>query len=591
MKLRIFWFFLIIEAFVFALFVPPFQKPDEETHFYRAMALSNGELSCVTSPAGVRYFPLQKAVFTFPKIMQTENIVMRPDTKFPVGLLKGRYAYRNDPMVSDFSQFCGLPVLAYIPFAVVARAVSPFNNLLITFYAMRVSCVAMLILLVAAGFRLIPKRYRTLYLFIAANPMFIHQATAVSYDALINIVVLFAFAVWLRCMEEIRVSWKMAAMLLVATLTAIAVKPGYYLLAGILVPVIAKFHIPKRSVPLWITGIVAGIGIALTIPALRAVFVLNFVTNLSPQVYIVFHDPWYFMTVIARTVIESRGQLTLGLFGLFGWLDYQLPISMMLLYAFIGGVVSYAYVRRAERPMRTWVIVLLGFIVAGTVMLIFYLFYRNATPSAYYQVEGIQGRYFLPLLPFAALCMLESIVRMKVQRILPVLFTAIGVVCVGVTVFIIYSRYYDLSRSFKNPDELVQEIAQKTVNPDTLTPVDITDSRSFVYDVSAGYKIGGVQMIVANELDVRVPYKISLKDGMCVSTLTQGYLNELRNYKLAHLKGPHDIVTTHYFPITRIPGSQVCLTLEPFAAAPNPVYMRLLGENGKPTVRFLYIAK
>ena len=154
-----------------------------------------------------------------------------------------------------------------------------------------------------------------------------------------------------------------------------------------------------------------------------------------------------------------------------------------------------------------------------------------------------------------------------------------------------YARYYDYSRNFSNPDELVRAVASETIDIKKLAPIEINGPRSFVYTLTQGYKIGGFQMIIANELDVDVPYKIFLKDGTCENVMYRGYVNRLRNRQFAHLKGDSDIVTTQYLPITVVEGPNVCITLEPFALTPNPVYMQLLGDKGLPTLRFLYIAK
>lgn len=98
-------------------------------------------------------------------------------------------------------------------------------------------------------------------------------------------------------------------------------------------------------------------------------------------------------------------------------------------------------------------------------------------------------------------------------------------------------------------------------------------------------------MISLNELSVDVPYRVYIKDSLCKKILYSGYLNELRNIRLAHLRGANDVVITQYISITAISDDKVCFVLEPFSVQLNSTYLRLLGKDSQPEIRFLYIAK
>lgn len=592
MKQKIFWFFWIIIVGIFALFVPPFQKPDEPEHFYRAMALSSGQFFCSAASFGFPAFQLSKSVYEFPKQMQTDAIVMRYEAKFPIGFFKHSYPYKDDHTVVYASQSCTLPFPAYIFFAGAVSAVAPFDNLLFSFYAMRISAALVAILFAIVGFRIIPNRYKLIYLFLISNPMYIHQVTSVSYDAMQNILGMSVFALWLFCLEKKKNSRKNIAILSFFIICFCIVKQGYYLAIGMLLPIFLNSSLSKRHrVSLFISLIIL-FGCVLCISPVRNIFFDTFLTHNAPQIYVVFHDPINFFTVIVRTCIESHEQMMQGLVGLFGWVDYRLPLYMVCIYAGVCGIVSYEYVKNKTKPFPVWIIGLLGIISIGTVLFIFYLFYRNATPIAYKTVVGIQGRYFLPLLPFIMLVLLESAVVIKIKRVAWIAAGILGLAATSACVYIIFFRYYDYSGNFSNPNALVKEIENQTVDVQRLVPLEINKKELFFYDVSyPDYKIGGIQMIAQNEFEVNIPYKIIIKDSSCSRVLYQGYLNEFRDDRLAHLKGEHDLVMTQYFSIIPLYESKICLVLEPFADSfANPVYLRLLSQDDKPLIRFLYIA-
>jgi len=593
MNNRIFWFFFIIAVFLFAFLVPPFQKPDEQTHFYRAMALADGQLFCSSDDTRAQSFLLPASVYQFPKTMQQEHVIMRYDTKFPIGLLKAQYPYRGDKNLTDAFAYCSLPFISYIPFGISALVSIPLNNLFITFYSMRLIAALMFIICVFVGFRVIPKQYRVMYLFLAVNPMVLHQGTSISYDAILLDLMYLLFPLWLRVMEEKKISWRTLGMLITLIVLSCIVKPGYWFFAGILIPCIRKIHLKKHifSVIVMI-GVVGIIAVTAASGLGTSSFFGNTLDINHPQIYLFLRDPWYFVTVVWTTIRETHEELLQGMVGFFGWLDYRLPLYVSMLYAFFGGMVAYDYVRNRTKSLEGRVIALIGAICLGTILLIFFYFYRSATPFGYRVVIGVQGRYFLPILPFFSLFLLEMFVFFKNKKLLLVIGTLCGFISILIIGSLIYFRYYDYSKNFSNPHELVLAIRNKKIDPSQLTSFTIDAKKSYLYKaLYPGYKIGGVQIIVENELEVSVPYRFVIKDSACQKTLYEGYMNELRDKRLSFLKGEQDIVTEQYFPITVVPEENLCVVFIPLMVQENGAYLKLLGDEEKPMVRFLYIAK
>jgi len=585
-KTKIIFGFFIIAVFVFALFVPPFQKADEPTHFFRAMALSEGQFFCIPSSKGSS-FTLPMSVYTFAQKFLTGDIVMRYGAKFPIGTLKQSYPYRASQERTDSFSYCFLPFPAYVFFAAGAILTVPFDNLLVMFYAMRIVSAFLFILFAWFGYRMIPERYKSLFLLFICNPMVIHQATSVSYDATLLACICLIFPMWLSLLDKKRISF--VTLFFFGGLLALScvIKPGYFFLCGLIVPLFSKIPWKRYGVLIFIlASIVFGI-----LVYFAGTYGVTFTYFSNPQFSIIFKDPWYFVSVIGRTIFSTHEDLFAGMIGLFGWIDYKLPSYAVFLYMIITGVVIGQYVKKETKRLSGWVMILLGAVLLGTIFFIFYHFYSAATPQAYTTIVGLQGRYMLPLLPFFAVFVLEVIMYLKEKKMLWIGVTGVGMIGIMAITASIYYRYYDYSKSFSNFDDFKTAIVKKTLDTETLSPVTMDSSHSYSYEVKQGYKIGGFQLLATNELFVSTSYRYTVKDTTCSKILQKGYLNELRDSRLSFLKGEDDLLITQYMPLTTVAEDTVCFTLEPVFTSNSQTYLILLGVGKKPLVQFLYISK
>lgn len=575
---NIFRVFLVCLSSLFAFAVPPFQKPDEPSHFLKAMSLASGQLHCIKG-SGKSYFILPDTVVNFPQTMHTGDIVMRYDAKFPVSLFKVSYPFRSDQSKNTGFSYCLLPTIGYIPYAVSVWISNPFDNLLVTFYSMRAAALVVFLFCFFLSAALIPSSYRLLLYLFAATPMVVHQATSVSYDAAFTSLLMVVVSLFVRYLKQKHVTLLHLFIISFLVTGLMRMKEGYYVF--FLLPL---FLLKKKK---WTKMKPLFISVLLLLVLLPLLLKFSVLKTLGSR----FVDPAQFIRALTATAAVNLGDYLLGLVGHFGWLDYAVSPLLYVFYFILFGVVFVQLIRRKDRLLTVFEssIFLVGIFV--NILFIFYHFYRAATPPVYYLIFGMQGRYLLPFVPFLIISLISLVNGIGWSRVIK-----IGAICGSVILLwsfcmSMYTRYFDYSRVFGNPRYFETRIEKGEIPLTTTETILINKEMSFVYPVPIGRKIGGFQMLMTNELSVTTPYRYELKDKTCTKILRDGYLDALKDSKLSFLKGEKDIVYTQYTKIISLTEDAICLTLRPIIQRTDTTYLSLYEEDHKPTLEFLYIAK
>lgn len=577
---------LFIVSIIFAFIIPPFQKPDEQIHFWKIMALAQGKLTCIHT-SDIPVYQLSNSIKAFPEEMHRADIIMRSAAKFPLSVYKSPYPFRNDTTRTNISDACALPTLGYIPFVLSAWISFPFDNLLVTFFGIRAMAALLFLIAVSISFRVVHPRFRFLVYLFAATPMVIHQATAVSYDAPLLYGVLISFA-WFTSLMERRVSvgafFGFTACILITTLT----KPGYIFLYILPIVVLGRL-ISFRNSAARIVASVLGIAAAITAVYGLDLFIKHNLFRTQMQVYVM--DKLYFFRQVAATLGENSDAYLRGMVGVLGWLDTVLPPFLYVVYWVVLGVLFVKTVRFHYKPSRAITgVLLIGMCIVNIVVLFFRFAISGGTPAAYAVIYGMQGRYLLPFLPFilyGASLIVSALAGSKLKYVVLVCCGIIAVISLG---GIFYERYFDYAMTYKNPRYFEIQLFEKpTIDIKTLQSYTI--DKTMTYEITPlypNYKVGGFQFIMGNELDVTTPYQYRIVDKNCTRVVREGFLDRLKTPALSFLKGPTDIVYTQTFPITKMEGTTYCVTLSPVMHN-NRTYLEILGNEKSPLIELLYI--
>lgn len=196
---KLVFIFIIINSLIFTFAVPPFQKPDEIAHFYRAVGLSTGQLFCKKNNKGEKVVSIPKSLYSLPELFQAREIRFVDDKKLTINHANiEKYLSNIDNNNVETTEGCLQYVTGYIPNVIGLLSRFITNNPLIIFYMGRVSGLLFFLLCFYYSLKIIPRPFHIILYIFSIIPMIIHQVTSYSYDVLLFSTTLIVFAFLVR---------------------------------------------------------------------------------------------------------------------------------------------------------------------------------------------------------------------------------------------------------------------------------------------------------------------------------------------------------------------------------------------------------
>ncbi|MCP2291184.1 DUF2142 domain-containing protein [Nocardia amikacinitolerans] len=420
---------------LFAVLSPPFWGHDEITQFGRAYQVAYGG-------------------FLPQKIQDDRGLAYGGDVPANVDALMG-YAfddYRQNPeepgaMVSDpgaydrlksapvdspmkpvwFTNTAAYSPVPYVPAAVGIRAAALFD-LDVGGMVTLTRLAGLLAYLIVVGFGLYALRaHRVQWLgfTVAVLPIAVFQAGTVTADTLTNALAIMVSALLIKALFLGNgLSRTETVALLGATLLLPVSKPTYVLLAMlvVLVPVdrfgffggaaVSGFHW-RRLVP-WAFAAAGAVAFAvwmkIAAPTGDGMSLMRpphqwGTVKPGEQLGEILGDPLHFLSVFGDSISYRDQRWFTQFFGELGFAYIDVP-AVAVLACLLALAVSVGIADRMNPRTATFVRTLVvALTVAASVAMIYVTLYMSFTPVGYYIIDGVQGRYFVPLalVAFAAL--------------------------------------------------------------------------------------------------------------------------------------------------------------------------------------------
>ncbi len=410
------YFFLIVGGF-FALLLcflnPPLQSVDEPTHFYRIAQLSRGHLVAkhVATQGDVKRYG-----DTFPAAFIKENDALvhgvdKLTGKYDTGLI-GSYLFHNhksqDIQIEGFEGSAVYTPIVYTAQTIAYKGSGVFTkSTLLRMYAARVANALAWLALIFIAIRLIPFGKWTLVVF-ALLPMNVFIASSLSADAtaIALCFLLVAYVLHLRAQKRRLVPKQIVILGAIMCVVALA-KSTYY-------PVLfSLFLIPKKhfarprlawpallAVPL-ILSMTWGLIVSPIANSLYRSFFVDVASSPSDQLYYTLHHPFAVMYAFVNSIFSGTSDLTVrDLFGTFTWSRVVLPLWLQLFsFLLLMFALLYQLGRTSGMKFSAWARSVPAIAFAATFGLIYLTFYFLWSAPGATTINGVQGRYFLPLLP------------------------------------------------------------------------------------------------------------------------------------------------------------------------------------------------
>jgi uncharacterized membrane protein len=391
------WLFLIYalpSVIAFSIIAAPFQVPDETAHLERADEISrgtmvSGRLGGTVDGGLVEIGALYQDMHFNPEVKQTVALARE------AGAIRwlGPKDHVNFQGIAQYGPFLYVPQVIGLLFGrltgislartlVATRLINGIAACIISFVALSIC-----------------RRGRALMFVTLLLPMTLQQFGSVSQDALLISLSILAVAMASRALAEQRPGGtaEFAIFVFIVVATTLARPPRFAL--AFLAP--AFF---RRRDPAWRSkGLIAALAVGTVVFWTRILMGLtppvppNF--SLSGQFHRLLSDPLLLPEVAANTFAYQAHWLIATVIGTLGWSDTPMPNWY---YASAAVVLAISSIAPGNRGAVLWpgTMALLTFVtLLGAVCAALYITW---TPLGMATIQGMHGRYILPVLPLLA---------------------------------------------------------------------------------------------------------------------------------------------------------------------------------------------
>lgn len=250
--------------------------------------------------------------------------------------------------------------------------------------------------------------------FVSLMPMAIQERASLSVDAITYAmsVATLAFCLYMRC-GKVRMDYRKITLMYLILFFLASCKVVYFVI-GFLILFIPRecFGSKKKSAFYKIMGIVilAAMALGWFVIASKYLGTTRGGGNAAEKVQYIIQNPGRYLYIMDKMVWENGEELFLQMIGSqLGSLDIIINHCLIIMILILGTVIlSYERGRRKD-PDHT-VSTALIILASGNVILIFTSLYIQWTDLAgsTYEIQGLQGRYFLPVLPLLLCAFVSS---------------------------------------------------------------------------------------------------------------------------------------------------------------------------------------
>lgn len=454
--------FFLVAAFVWGfvniMLTPPFQVPDEPAHFFKALHFADGNFFPEVSNNYVGgYFAKGTEIMLQPYDSLFHETGKRISFSDLVSASKSRFDINAETFI-QFPNTARIFPLPYIPqvFGIFAGKLI-FQSPLMWLYLGRLFNLLTWIILIFFAIKLTPIHQWTIVI-LALLPMHINLAASLSADTFTNAISFLGIAIFLQIglsgcyIERKAIFWILAVLLL------IALSKNVYVLIGLLFLIIPVARFPNRRFYLISLALTAFVGTAgfligsfytsrvynLIEPGIP--FFHHFSETLHPvdhhkQLSFIRANPFEFLSIIAVTLKDQWQDMVYSGIGVLGWLNVILPFWYYLFISLLTPTVAVFESSEKLFLILKKKLLVLSIIVLTTI-LIFTISYLTWTPVGKNTIDGLQGRYFIPLLPLVFLLFLNRLVKIQFQIVVFISIISVMISFI-VSTFALHHRYWD----------------------------------------------------------------------------------------------------------------------------------------------------
>ena len=406
----------LIFGILFVFIVPPFQSPDEDSHFKKAYQVSKGKLYPEVKKNVIgNYFPTEMLNYIKTKTKYIGN----RDKKYKYSeMVLDQYTKLNyeERKFTSYSTVSVTPIAYLVPatgiiFSKICAKIFDLEsvNTAYMLYFARFFSIIFMSFIMYLSIKITPVFKRTFAVF-GLIPMVIFLGSVISYDSLLISLTTLALSIILKITYDDKlkkVPNNYIITLILIGVVLLNVKGLYFLLYILLflIPVKKVGNIKKMTrIALIIILSILAISLVIKIPFLLLPKIKTDVNYASKQLDFVIHNPIKYSGILIDNIINQRFFQLSSIVGVFGLIDTYNPFVIicftyiwLIMVSISDGVCDKI---KINGKFKILLIIYILFIIIS----VYSAMYINWTPAinghkiGEADISGVQGRYFLPIL-------------------------------------------------------------------------------------------------------------------------------------------------------------------------------------------------
>jgi|GEM_PF-5022061 membrane protein, related to actinobacillus protein (1944168) len=419
----------------------PLQAPDELVHFLRAYSISKGQfVPKRVDSKDVGELPVSLEEFI--KDSGFYEVASHPDNK--VNLLNFRKINKikvNKEKTQNF-KLEGAAIInpiSYIPQSIGIKIGESLNlPLYFVYYLGRIFNFFTWILLVYSAIKISPPKLKNMFFIFSLLPISIQQAMSYSTDALINgfsfLFVAAVFRLYLDNEEKVNIKYRI--LLFLGVFFPTSIKVVYFLFIIFILLLSKKFSSRKDCLITFF--FIFSLTLAFNI-FWSKLSPSNPARNISLQIEYLKENPIeYLKTLYITSKILSQYYVE-SYIGTLGWLDTRIPYLLMCSYIILIMINIYSnnIISRNDLKAKFTISIYLILSYIGILTAL----YIGWSEVGLEYVDGVQGRYFVPVIPllYILLSKRRIFVKKDILDFNTEIFMSFGL---AMMMFVFLSRYY-----------------------------------------------------------------------------------------------------------------------------------------------------
>lgn len=433
----------------------PLQSVDEPAHYLRTIQISNGDVLPVLAPDKKATGSLQtQAVAEFAHYFGFSYFeYLSSRRKASVKELEHLDSFKSSGAKATFAPHSNttiyFPTVYIVPALAIKLSTIFTQRPLIWMYVGRVANALAASLLTACAIWL-AKRRRALIVLIALLPISLFLEANLSADSML-IPCILLFAVVLERIASREPISPALGIILFASCTVICIGKIAYMPLVCLPALVA--WIARGRFDRLVAACIAGAALLVAAWLGWLIAIRNLVLPMREdvggdqidvlgQVRLIMHHPTVFASALFHTLnLHQVGEYAYSFGGgIIGWLNIHVP--HILTTVDLGALVLLTILDTKQVSFRRVISWLVALVVMSSASLIFLLLYLQWNNVGADKIEGVQGRYFLPLLPVLALLIPGANIFKRFSPLLEVAALVLGVVNAVTAAAYVYAKYW-----------------------------------------------------------------------------------------------------------------------------------------------------